>query len=821
MEMRLFRLGNSRFAKKAFAFTFLAFFLSIIIFAYVYLNLGKDDFTKDNTFKESRISSIDSELKYFKNTYVKSAIKYSLYNSLNSLLNYSNSTSGKLDEMASNYSYFNNLVSEGMYHGSFNAIPQDFLLGNVDGVNKTLKYFVEQFKTNFDSTYKGNFSFEIKDVNIYEKDPYYVSIQILAIYSVTTLDNISSWNFKDNFDVAIPVYDLIDPKFFYENDFIIPIRPSERYLSLQNWTIQNFNQSLNNGYTQVYLEPNYKYTLGDSYLSRFLGLDLSSYKDVVGFWSFDYDEELGDIFDSSLYSNNSKHYGNSRLLYSFDNGTVVGNDVFDGSDYSNKGEIYGDVNCSVAYSGVFGNREGCTFDGDGDYIGIDNSESLNFSNTSFSVSLWFNDFYNENGGGYFYLYKKYISPTQGYSYGLYRNFNQTTLGFYVKNVSGEVTFISFDWNETNSWHNLVGIYDGEYLKLYLDGFLKVSKFVPEIGGVVFDNSNLFLGKWNTNYFNGTIDELAVYSKALSDSEVAMLFEEKKVKHIDYVDTMHGKGIEFDGVDDWINVSYNLIYSDNFSVELWFKMNGYPNPLDDESLLIRDPYIGINSSTYNLIYYNYGINDEQDPEDGYYEGVKKIKLGMWNHVVVTFSNSTGDFNMYLNGELDNVMSNKFGKGRLDIKNIGGEPTTSIGRFFKGIIDEVKIYNGTLSKEEILYNYYNYDSFSKGCCNYLSPVNYNLFGYNTSANKKNISSSSKIFYKYEDTNPLPDMILFNVTNLSSQDTQIPFYNLMFDKCLADAYDIFSYEDDLKNIHVDVVDSNANIGIDCKDLVKEGYY
>ena len=75
-------------SKKAFAFTFLAFFLSIIIFAIAFMSVFEGDYAKDNVYKDSRITFVNAEIRYFKKTYLPNAISFSLYNTLDSLMNY-------------------------------------------------------------------------------------------------------------------------------------------------------------------------------------------------------------------------------------------------------------------------------------------------------------------------------------------------------------------------------------------------------------------------------------------------------------------------------------------------------------------------------------------------------------------------------------------------------------------------------------------------------------------------------------------------------------------------------------------------------------
>ena len=73
------------------------------------------------------------------------------------------------------------------------------------------------------------------------------------------------------------------------------------------------------------------------------------------------------------------------------------------------------------------------------------------------------------------------------------------------------------------WHYLVGTYDadgGAYnMKLYQDGILVASSTV--LGNIATNTSNLFIGASGTtsNRFDGTIDEVKIYDKALNQEEI--------------------------------------------------------------------------------------------------------------------------------------------------------------------------------------------------------------------------------------------------------------------------------------------------------------
>ena len=84
--------------------------------------------------------------------------------------------------------------------------------------------------------------------------------------------------------------------------------------------------------------------------------------------------------------------------------------------------------------------------------------------------------------------------------------------------------------EEEQWHHVVGTYDGERMCLYVDGNLGSSKRIR--GSIATSDSMVFIGDnpewpgegWN---WNGLIDDVRIYSYALSPEEVKMLYEGKE------------------------------------------------------------------------------------------------------------------------------------------------------------------------------------------------------------------------------------------------------------------------------------------------------
>jgi len=85
---------------------------------------------------------------------------------------------------------------------------------------------------------------------------------------------------------------------------------------------------------------------------------------------------------------------------------------------------------------------------------------------------------------------------------------------------------------TNQWHHIAGTYDGATIALYVDGSLAAS--TPHTGSISANSGFLSIGSEDgrtaacpacvgTRYFHGLIDEVTVYNRALSASEIANIY----------------------------------------------------------------------------------------------------------------------------------------------------------------------------------------------------------------------------------------------------------------------------------------------------------
>ncbi len=155
-----------------------------------------------------------------------------------------------------------------------------------------------------------------------------------------------------------------------------------------------------------------------------------------------------------------------------------------------------------------------------------NGVQPNFNNLNITVSLWVKlpSQWNQsslallkNGTPYTNGFDLYIDQNNG-AYGV----NNYKVGFLVGNYSA-VTFTT-NQSELGLWSNIVGSYDGSYLKIYLNGILKTTQAYNQSMNI--QNHNLIFGSWDnpTTPLVKTrqLDDIRIYNRALTASEVAYL-----------------------------------------------------------------------------------------------------------------------------------------------------------------------------------------------------------------------------------------------------------------------------------------------------------
>ena len=87
---------------------------------------------------------------------------------------------------------------------------------------------------------------------------------------------------------------------------------------------------------------------------------------------------------------------------------------------------------------------------------------------------------------------------------------------YIYSKSGSISY--------GSWNHLALTYDGQTVKLYVNGVAVASKNSAGVLGTDILQS-VFIGKYsNTQIYKGQIDQLKLYGKVLTDSEIASHYQ---------------------------------------------------------------------------------------------------------------------------------------------------------------------------------------------------------------------------------------------------------------------------------------------------------
>ena len=205
---------------------------------------------------------------------------------------------------------------------------------------------------------------------------------------------------------------------------------------------------------------------------------------------------------------------NLAIYMSFDD--VQGDKVMDGSENGNHGTI---MKASLAKGkGKYGNA--MEFKGGDNHVLIKSSKSLSIDD-EVSISAWVN-WNDAPGNGWLTVIANGMQGGPWENYGLFVN-RGSRYFYFTLSAGGEGAHKTMNsgagTTEPETWMHCVCTYDGKDAKIYVDGDLRNQ--APHGLKLVGGDQDLRLGHrgGSGHWYNGLLDEIAVFSVALDEDQV--------------------------------------------------------------------------------------------------------------------------------------------------------------------------------------------------------------------------------------------------------------------------------------------------------------
>lgn len=283
---------------------------------------------------------------------------------------------------------------------------------------------------------------------------------------------------------------------------------------------------------------------------------------------------------------------------------------------------------------------------------------------------------------------------------------------------------------TNTWYHAGFTYSSSTNKVtyYLNGQPDGTD-TSFSGTINTDDSSVKIGYGGSTYFTGNIDEIRIYNRALSPTEIKDLynFAPGPVAYWDFnegtgttaydssgnsnngvfgtgnsspswITGKYGKALSFDGNNDYVNAGNGTVLNPglgSFTVEMWTKVTHMPSG-----------NAGILTKSYSQ---NYGIYyTASNDEIGLYAQSGSNHNGIdispyysqWVHLTWTVDNTNDIQKSYVNGIFNNQTNYTISDLSTTAPFNFGRYSPENNNYFTGLIDDVKIYNYVRTPQQII-------------------------------------------------------------------------------------------------------------------------
>jgi len=286
--------------------------------------------------------------------------------------------------------------------------------------------------------------------------------------------------------------------------------------------------------------------------------------------------------------------------------------------------------------------------------------------------------------------------------------------------------------KVGEWTHVAMVHDGTNDQIFINGVLanqkatsgalNKTKFPLGIGFDPIDNGS---------FFDGSIDDVLIFNKALSATEIAALYDVQKVEpsvsselvadytfdntrndNSAYKNNAYGnavstkdrfgktnRAIVFDGKSTFVEAANSpQLASDFTSISFWAKVNALP--ASGEAYMLshggwQERWKISLPSHGKPVFTTHATSCCNDMDSG---GGNELKVGEWTHMVMTHDGTMD--RIYMNGAQVNEKSYSGALNKTTHPfGIGYDPIDK-GNYFDGALDEVQIYNRALTAQEVL-------------------------------------------------------------------------------------------------------------------------
>jgi hypothetical protein len=161
----------------------------------------------------------------------------------------------------------------------------------------------------------------------------------------------------------------------------------------------------------------------------------------------------------------------------------------------------------------------------GGCIKISNGAPFQFADANFTMSMWVNPASNQ-GGGSALIEKSHNQPQQTeWSMEMLSTSNQFTFYAYDPGIPNWIDTVPRPFLTPNIWNHVVAMKTGRKISLYRNGIQLATALLTSTRLSANGDRPVYIGcmQGNTLYFKGLIDEIFVFNRSLSTSEIIQLY----------------------------------------------------------------------------------------------------------------------------------------------------------------------------------------------------------------------------------------------------------------------------------------------------------